>query len=328
MELDSGSGTCVISDALYYDKFSKYELLPCNVRMCFYNGHKIAPLGYFNIDATFNNNTKCISIFVVKDGGPGLLGRDFMAAFDIYFTAKINKISEDMDINNLLEQYPKLWRDELGAFNKFKVTLTLNNKASPKFFKPRPIPFSLKGKVEAELDRLVGLGILVPVNHSQYATPIVPVLKENGKLRIAGDFSVTLNKDLVIDKYPLPRIEEVFAKLGGGEHYSKIDLKNAYNQFVLSDASQELTTINTPKGLFKYTRLVYGLANAPAIFQKAMETLLAGIDGVSCWLDDICITGPNKTDHLTRLREVLSRLDEAGLRLQKEKCFKNSVGEM
>lgn len=76
--------------------------------------------------------------------------------------------------------------------------------------------------------RVVALGILVSINHSQYGTPILRVLKENGKLRIAGNFSVTLNKDLVIDKYLFPRIE-VFAKLDGGKHYSKIDLKNINN---------------------------------------------------------------------------------------------------
>ncbi|CAK1578727.1 unnamed protein product [Parnassius mnemosyne] len=187
--------------------------------------------------------------------------------------------------------------------------------------------FNLRDKVEEELNRLVTLGILVPIDQSEYATPIVPVLKENNKIKIAGDFSVTLNKDLLIERYPLPRIEEVFAKIGGGERYSKIDLKNAYNQFVLDELSQLLTTINTHKGLFKYTRLVYGLSNAPAIFQKAMETLLSGIDGVSVWLDDICITGPNSDSHIKRLEEVLSRLSDAGLRLQRDKCdfFKDSV---
>jgi hypothetical protein len=132
---------------------------------------------------------------------------------------------------------------------------------------------------------------------------------------------------LVIDKYPLPKIEEVFAKLGGGEHYSKIDLKNAYNQFVLSDESQELTTINTQRGLYMYTRMVYGLASAPGLFQRSMETLLSGIEGVSCWLDDICVTGADKETHMNRLNEVLRRLSEAGLRLHKDKCefFKNSV---
>ncbi|XP_049866919.1 uncharacterized protein K02A2.6-like isoform X1 [Pectinophora gossypiella] len=328
MELDSGSGTSVISEQMYRELFSDYKLQYCNIRMCLYNGHKISPEGYFNIEATFNKQSKRLKIFVVKNGGPPLLGRDFMSAFNLVLTTKINSISDVHDtIDTLLEQYSELWSDELGTFNSFKIKLQLKEDAYPKFYKPRNVPFALKDKVTAELDRLVGLGILVPVNHSDYATPIVPVLKENGKVRIAGDYSITLNKDLVIDKYPLPRIEEVFAKLGGGKYFTKIDLKNAYNQFVLDDSSQDLTTINTMKGLFKYTRLVYGLANAPAIFQRSMETILAGLEGVSCWLDDICITGPDDVTHMSRLREVLRRLSGAGLRLRKEKCefFKKSV---
>lgn len=328
MELDSGSGSTVISDSFYYKKFSQYQLQNCNVKMCMYNGHKISPLGFFTTKAKFNNLQRNIKVFVVKNGGPPLLGRDFMSAFNLIITTNINSlISSDNDVQELFRKYPDLWRDELGSFNKFKVTLQLKENSVPKFFKPRTVPFALRDKVEQELERLVGLGILVSINHSEYATPIVPVLKENGQVRIAGDFSVTLNKDLVIEKYPLPRIEEVFAKIGGGELYSKIDLKNAYNQFIFEESSQQLTAINTHKGLYKYTRLVYGLANAPAIFQKSMETLLAGIDGVSVWLDDICITGPDRNSHITRLTEVLGRLSDAGLRLQKDKCqfFKQSV---
>lgn len=327
MELDSGSGKCVISDKMFMEMFSDYKLCNSNLKMCLYDGHKISPVGYFKISAEYNNLCKLIKIYVVKNGGPPLLGRDFMSAFDLVLTTKLNHLNTDCDIHSLLEQYPDLWRNELGSFNKFEVHLKLKENSVPKFFKPRPVPFALKDKVEKELNRLVDLGILVPITHSQYATPVVPVLKENGKVRLAGDYSVTLNKDLIVEKYPLPRIEEVFAKIGGGLQYSKLDLKNAYNQFVLSDSSQDLTTINTQKGLFKYTRLVYGLANAPAIFQRSMETLLSGIEGVSCWIDDICVTGPDKATHLDRLRKVLSKLSDAGLTLQREKCefFKNSV---
>lgn len=327
MELDSGSAKSVISDKLYYKKFSNHKLNDCAIKMCLYDGHKITPMGYFYVNAIYNNIKKMIKIFVIKNGGPPLLGRDFMSSFNLILTPRINNISLETELNELLEQNSELWQDELGCFNKFEVHLELKENTTPKFFKARSVPFALKKKVESELERLVSCGVLKPVNHSEYATPIVPVLKENGKIRIAGDYSVTLNKDLVIDKYPLPRIEEVFAKLGGGEHYSKIDLKNAYSQFRLSEKSQLLTTINTTKGLFKYTRLVYGLANAPAIFQKSMENLLSGIDGVSIWLDDLCITAPSRSLHLDRLRQVLNRLNEAGLRLQKEKCdfFKDSV---
>ncbi|CAK1585215.1 unnamed protein product [Parnassius mnemosyne] len=332
MEVDSGSAISVMSEQFFLHYFPTVTLnYKCNIRICVYNGHKITPLGYFCTKVKYNGFMKQINFFVIKNGGPPLLGRDFMSQFKIKLTSVNNNNilvdSYESEVQNLLNTYADLWSKELGAFNKFKITLHLKDNAVPKFFKPRTVPFALKDKVNEEIDRLTRAGILIPVNYSKYETPIVPVLKENGKIKIAGDYSLTLNKDLLIDKYPMPRIEEVFAKIGGGERYTKIDLSNAYNQFILCEESQELTTINTTRGLYKYTRLVYGLANAPAIFQRTLETLLAGIEGVSCWLDDVCITAPNKQLHLSRLREVLGRLKDAGLKLQKEKChfFKRSV---
>ncbi|XP_048481336.1 uncharacterized protein K02A2.6-like [Plutella xylostella] len=331
MEIDSGSGISVMSHSFYSENFEGNNLNPCSIRMCFYNGHKLTPLGYFCQTVTYNNMSKPIKFYVIENGGPPLLGRDFMAKFGVsLISINNNNIivnQSDNEIHKFMTAYPGLWSDGLGKFSQFQIKLRLKENSEPKFFKARSVPFAIKDKVDQELERLTDLGILVPTNYSDYATPIVPVLKDNGKVRIAGDYSLTLNKDMYIDKYPMPRIEEVFAKVGGGESYTKIDLSNAYNQFEIEEDSQSLTTINTPRGLFKYTRLVYGLANAPAIFQRTMETLLAGVEGVSCWLDDVCVTGPTREIHLQRLRQVLERLNNAGLKLQKDKCefFKPSV---
>lgn len=138
----------------------------------------------------------------------------------------------------------------------------------------------MRKKVERELERLVEIGILEPVGTSDYASPIVPVLKSNDDIRLCADYSVSLNKQLVIEKYPLPRIEELFNKLHGGQKFSKLDLSQAYNQLASSDSAQMLTTINTHKGLFKFTRLVFGLSSSAAIFQKTLEQILSGINGV------------------------------------------------
>ena len=89
---------------------------------------------------------------------------------------------------------------------------------------------------------------------------------------------------------------------------------------MLSDDSKQYVVINTHKGLFRYNRLLFGIASAPGIFQRVMESLLNGIPGVLVYLDDILITGPTDVDHLKSLQETLSRLEEAGLRLQKQKC--------
>lgn len=330
MELDSGSGTSVVSDKIYFAYFSKIKLYDNDMKICLYNGHKISPIGYFITKVNFKDQEHNLKIYVIGNGGPPLLGRDFMTKFGYYLTCN-NSINSSFlyssEVLPLIKHYSELFDGTLGKFNKFEIELHLKPGSVPKFFKPRTVPFAIKGRVEEEIQRLVNLGILVPVKYAKYATPIVPVLKEDGKVKIAGDFSITLNKDLEIEKYPMPRIEEVFSKIGGGQKYTKIDLSNAYNQFCLHESSQELTTITTSIGMFKYTRLVYGLSNAPAIFQRSMESLLCGIQGVSCWLDDICVTGPTKEIHLNRLNEVLYRLREAGLKLQKDKCrfFQDSV---
>ncbi|KAG7304206.1 hypothetical protein JYU34_011144 [Plutella xylostella] len=211
-------------------------------------------------------------------------------------------------------------------FNKHTIQIKVKPDAQLKFFKPRPVPLALKAKVEDELKRLVDLGILEKVEHSEVATPIVPVLRPDGNVRICGDFSVTLNKMLYMDDYPLPRIDDLFSKLHGGEQFSKLDLSRAYNQLVL-DESKHLTCINTHKGLYRYNRLVFGLRNAPFIFQKTMENLLGDIDGICIFLDDILCTGENRKIHSERLEMVLKRLEDAGLRLKPDKCelFKDSV---
>lgn len=88
----------------------------------------------------------------------------------------------------------------------------------------------------------------------------------------------------------------------------------------LREEHRKYTTINTHKGLFEYTRVPIGIASAPAIFQKIMETTLAGIEGVLVYLDEITVTGPDDFTHLRRLEKVLNRLRDAGFKLKREKC--------
>lgn len=122
----------------------------------------------------------------------------------------------------------------------------------------------------------------------------MPIIKKDGSVRICGDFKITLNPQLLVDQYPLPKIEELFAKLHGGKEFSKIDLSMAYQQLVLDEKSRDLTTISTTKGLYRYKRMVYGIASAPAIFQKIIDSLLLGIPGVTVFMDDVLITAKNK----------------------------------
>nr|XP_029711524.1 uncharacterized protein K02A2.6-like [Aedes albopictus] len=190
----------------------------------------------------------------------------------------------------------------------------LKNNARPVFLKARKIPFNLQKTVEDELDKLEAEGVLTKVNQSNWATPIVPVKKSQGRVRICGDYKQTVNPNLVVDRHPLPTVDELFASLAGGKKFSKIDLVQAYLQLEVAPEDREILTLSTHRGLYRPNRLMYGVASAPAIWQRQMEVILQGIEGVSVFLDDIKVTGPDDATHLRRLEEVLRRLDQHGIR--------------
>ena len=97
----------------------------------------------------------------------------------------------------------------------------------------------LKKKIEDELGRLEK-----EVDFSEWATPIVPILKSDQSVRICGDYKVTINPVTKLDNYPIPKTEDLYATLGGGESYTKLDLSQAYQQLLLDEKSRNFTTIN------------------------------------------------------------------------------------
>ena len=133
-------------------------------------------------------------------------------------------------------------------------------------------------------------------------------------MRFCDDFKVTINQASQVDTYRFPKIKDLFTKLSGGKYFSQLDLSQAYLQLPLEDSSKEFVTINTNKGLFRYNRLPFGVAFAPAIFQRYMDSLLQGCKAVTAYLDDIQVVDSTVAGHLENLSAVLDKLDKAGLR--------------
>ncbi|KAL7887807.1 hypothetical protein AOLI_G00055280 [Acnodon oligacanthus] len=221
----------------------------------------------------------------------------------------------------------KSLKKELGTLRGTEAAITLKLDHQPRFCQARVVPYDLRPKVEAEIDRLCEEGIVSPVKFSEWATPIVPIVKKNGDVRICGDFKLTVNPALCVEKYPIPLFEDGFASLSGGQHFSKLDLSHAYLQMAVEEKSRKYLTITTSKGLFCYNRLAFGITSSPAIFQRAMDQVLQCLPNVHCYLDDILITGQDRVQHLKNLDAVLGLLEEFGLRVEKEKCefFKDSL---
>jgi len=115
-----------------------------------------------------------------------------------------------------------------------------------------------------------------------------------------------------MDYHPLPRIEDLFYQLGGNNIFAKLDLSHAYQQCELEESSRDIVTITTQKGLYRYTRLPFGIKNAPPKFQKIIDDLLKGLKGVVALLDDVCIGAKDLQQLKERITKVLDRLRDAG----------------
>ena len=105
--------------------------------------------------------------------------------------------------------------------------------AQPKFYCPHHVPYSLRDKVENELDHLEKEGVIKKVQSADWAAPIVPVVKEDCSVRICGDYKLTMNRAATADSYSLPRIDDIFSSLSGRKLFTKLDLAHAYNQMRL-----------------------------------------------------------------------------------------------
>ncbi|XP_056008456.1 uncharacterized protein K02A2.6-like [Ostrea edulis] len=334
MELETGAAVSVMSQRKFREHFPDKvdSLKKTHLRLRTYTEEVLKPKGVARVPVTYGNQRKELNLYVVQKDGPSLFGREWLAHITLDWpsikslSVATSKVSGTCSkgtkhkLSEILGKHGQIFKDDMGTVKGIKASLKLKESAQPKFCKARPVAYSLKQKVEKELNKLVDSGVITKIDYSEWATPIVPVIKSDGSVRICGDFKVTVNPVLEIDQYPLPRIEEIFAALSKGQRFTKLDLRHSYLQMTVDDESRKLLTINTEKGLYRYNRLVFGVASAPAIWQRTIDTVLQGLAGVKCIMDDMIITGTSEEEHLQNLEAVLQRLDDYNLRVNLDKC--------
>ncbi|XP_037931955.1 uncharacterized protein K02A2.6-like [Teleopsis dalmanni] len=298
---DTGA-SCSLAPLSWLKKCKKQvSLTPCTTTYVGYGGNKIKTVGLHNCKISYCGTTKNITFVVTNCSTQPLLGRDFLSLFNFrleQICAVGQTTSQSVIIDEIKNQFAEVFNGQLGSYKSTLISLPISENAKPVFCKPRPTPFAWKKSIEENLNQLIKNDILEPINNSDWGTPLVPVLKPNGEIRICGDYKTTINKYLHDYKYPLPRIEEIFTSLEGGELFTKLDLSNAYNQLILDEKSQLLCTWSTHLGTFKMKRMPFGIKPAASIFQKTVETLLCGIPYVVVYQDDITISGKNLKQHL------------------------------
>jgi hypothetical protein len=174
--------------------------------------------------------------------------------------------------------------------------------------------------IEGEIQRMLQEG-LIERSIGPWAAPVVLVRKKNGKLRFCVDYR-ELNSITTKDAYPLPRIDDMLDSFGKAQWFTSLDLASGYWQVEMEPADRPKTAFITQFGTYQFKVMPFGLCNAPATFQRLMDEVLRGYlwKFVMVYLDDVIIYSDTFEQHLEHLRDIFDRLEEAGLKLNPDKC--------
>jgi transposase InsO family protein len=225
---------------------------------------------------------------------------------------------------NLIQEFGHAFarnEEDIGFYPHVKHPIHLSD-SRPFKQRHRPIPPHMLDEVRSHLQQLLASGV-IRRSYSPWSSNIVLARRKDGRLRMCTDFR-QLNNATVKDAYALPRIDEILDCLSGSEYFSILDMKSGYYSVEIQEDHKERTAFTVgPLGFYEYNRLPFGLSNSPATYQRAMEGILGDLHLKTCliYLDDIIIFSKTYEEHVTRLRQVLQRISDAGLKMAPKKCW-------
>lgn len=236
-------------------------------------------------------------------------------------------VEERKQIEKLISEFPKLMYHEGDQLTNtdtitHQIKLTTDSQIHAKLYR---LPPQHEKEVERQIDEMEKQGI-IRKSYSRYASPIVVVAKKldnSGiqKYRICVDYR-KINEITIDDKFPLPNIDGILDKLGRAQYFTTLDLAKGYHQIKMNPDDIHKTAFITPKGLYEYTRMPFGLKNAPATFQRLMNEILRDFINKICvvYLDDILIFSTSLPEHISSIRKIFQVLQKHNLKVQFDKC--------
>lgn len=329
LQVDTASDITIIS-LDNYAKLGHPSAIKCSELATNASGDPLSLKLEFECQLEFNNIDTTGVCYVTDIPSLNVVGNDWLDLFGLFdlplnsVCNQITKATDSSDQNKFMDefkqQFSSVFDSSLGTCTKMEVTLRLKPDAKPVFRPKRPVAYAALPWVDAELDRLQGMGVISQVSYSEWATPIVNTKKPNGSIRMCADFATGLNDALETYHYPLPTPDSIFATLNGGKFFSKIDFADAFFQLVVDEASRKYLTINTHRGLFQFNRLPFGIKIASAIFQQVIDAMIAGLKRTCGFMDDITVNGTTIGEHNQNLFALFERIQEWGFRIRLDKC--------
>jgi len=225
----------------------------------------------------------------------------------------------ESDVSRLLESHKLCFNDSPGLCKVGECKIVLKENHQVVKIPPRNIPVHIRAQVEAEINKLLTAGIIVP-SDEEWSSPIVPIHKKDGSIRLCVDYR-EVNAITPLRRFWLPSLKEILDQVGPYAVLSKLDLTAGFHQVRMEEASSKFTTFSCPLGKFRFVRMPFGLKNAPAIFQNIVEQVLKPVCNVSKnYIDDIVVFSYSWEDHVRDVGDVLKCLNEAGLKVKYKKC--------
>ena len=176
MEVDTGASMSIMPETLYRQLWPGRGLKKTTIRLQTYSKEPIAVVGTTDVQVAYEGQTATLPLVVVKGGGPTLMSRRNCLS-QIRLNCSKNHYTASPGLHELLAKYPEVFLEGLGSLKGYEAKINVDSNATPHFHKARSVPYAMSEKVEAELDRLVAEGTLVPVEYSDWVTPIVAVVK-------------------------------------------------------------------------------------------------------------------------------------------------------
>lgn len=316
---DTGARVNCLSLSTYTQYFSYLELSPTSTQIQGYGGSNIPLSGTISLTVSFQDSSTP-AVFFITSQGQNIIGSATLQSLDFHLVHHDNAILS-LEVNNkdrYLTEFPNLFNG-LGCAKNFVHRPVIRPDTRPVSQSLRRVPLAQQSAVDKALDDLLSAGIIEKTNASAWVSNLTVAQKKSGDLRICLDARV-INKAIIADRYPTPTLDDLSCAIQGANLFTKLDLKSGYLQVPLHSDSRDLTCFITKRGLYRYTRAVFGMSSAGGAFQRMLSMLLNDIDGCLNLVDDILVFGSSAADLDAKTRAVLTRLSEEGLTLNPDKC--------
>lgn len=307
------------------------------------NNSKIPAYGFINKQIDLGLRKSFLWTFVTADVTSPIIGADFLKHFNLLIDLKNQRLIDantrlhsigavsvasqpsvvticaSSEFEHLLSEFPDITNPtSIGATAPHDTVHYIMTRGPPVSAKPRRLHPKLHDAVKAEFEFLLQQGIIRP-SKSPWSSPLHVVPKQDSTVRPVGDYR-KLNSVTEFDSYPIPYLHDFANALHGKKIFSKVDIFKAFHQIPIAESDIPKTAVTTPWGLYEYTRLCFGLVNAPQTFMRFMHEVLRGLPFCYVYLDDILCFSSDAEEHKAHLRAIFQRLSAYGLKLNVSKC--------